>query len=198
MAPRACSLRRFAAAVLLVLAAAMVALFDTAAATSSDDPCVVLDQACKADDVCLACQQVVGTNLEAFEECQLNYGWSDDICVNQSAQPCCQNEASASDCLSNVAYVDFYECRLSNDVFEGGCTELNCEAVAGFVSPTPSPGATQAPTTIEDDDTEANTSENSTGRLTPSFLTIPSGNAGFLMTALYVAAAAAVATASVS
>lgn len=37
------------------------------------------------DTECRACKEVVGTNVPGFEECQLYYGFSDDVCVNQAS-----------------------------------------------------------------------------------------------------------------
>ena len=35
--------------------------------------------------MCRACQEAVGPNLEAFEECQLYYGFQEDVCINQAS-----------------------------------------------------------------------------------------------------------------
>eukprot|EP00752_Nemacystus_decipiens_P015677 g13991.t1 len=200
MYPKARSLPRFAAVVLLVAAAMMMRL-DTAAA--QDDPCIPVDEICKADEVCRGCQEVVGTNVDGFEECIRYYGFEEDVCINQSAQACCQDVASPDDCLANEAYTNFYECRLSLDVPGGECTVLNCDAVDATkptsltdddatASPTPAaagdddPAATTSPTpaVVDDDDEEASVAENSAGRLAPSFLaSITGGKAGFLLTA---------------
>lgn len=75
----------------------------------------------------------------------------------QSAQPCCQNEASTSDCLANVAYVDFYECRLEADVFGGECTVLSCDAVGALLPGGNDDGTTDADADATDADADGTT-----------------------------------------
>lgn len=65
--------------------------------------------------------------------------------TTQSAQPCCQSEASPTDCLANAAYTDFYDCRLQNDVFDEECLALSCDAVG---TPAPTVPVTVGPTPV--------------------------------------------------
>eukprot|EP00903_Cladosiphon_okamuranus_P011277 g10634.t1 len=200
MTPKAHPLPRFTAALVLLAAATTVLQLEIVVA--QDDPCIPLDLECKADEVCRGCKEVVGTNVAMYEECILNYGYTDDECISHKAQPCCQDYTSTDDCLGNAAYVAFYECRLPLDVYGGECTVLSCEAVGaaatdnpastpvpaditdtttGTPSPTDPLGPTQAPAAgddieaVDDDaENETTTTGNSAGRV--------AGNAGFLMT----------------
>ncbi|CAN0190183.1 unnamed protein product [Pylaiella littoralis] len=169
---RTMSISRFAAALLLVIAITAVQLQHAGAATSSDDPCVPLDLDCFEDAECKACRETASSNTAEYEKCIDNYVYDAPVCINQSLQPCCQNEASPTDCLANAAYVAFYECRLQNDVVDEECQSLSCDAV-GTSAPTPVGGPvpeTGAPTTVlGDDDTEL-TGTNGAGQLVP-FLT---------------------------
>ena len=114
----------------------------------------------------------------------------------QSAQACCQDDASSNDCLANVAYTDFYECRLSLDVPGGECTVLDCDAVDAnkpsslITETTTSDSETEAPTAAPTDVDPADA--NTAGRLAPSLLARTTGNgngAGFVVTAGLSAAA---------
>lgn len=124
----------------------------------------------------------------------------------QSQQPCCQSEASPTDCLANDAYTDFYDCRLQNDVVGEDCLALNCDAVGTpaptvlvTVGPTPVGGPvpeTDAPTPspgmVDDDDTDA-TSTSGARPLAPPLLLTTKNNAATGAIALVTGLSAAVA-----
>jgi len=97
------------------------------------------------------------------------------VCVyfHQALAPCCQNEATSIDCLANAAYMDFYDCRLLNDV-GGDCTGLSCDAVGTAIIETTEDDDADADADTDDaaeeDDLET-TSESGAGLVAPSSLT---------------------------
>lgn len=93
--------------------------------------------------------------------------------VHQAAAACCQNEATSVDCLANAAYMNFYDCRLQNDV-GGDCTGLSCDAVGTAIFETPAPADADVDANADDaaEDEDVDTaSENAAGLVAPSSLT---------------------------
>ncbi|CAM9235706.1 unnamed protein product, partial [Scytosiphon promiscuus] len=119
------ALPRFAVALVLATAALLQGQLGLVGA---QDACSEYDSACSQDSVCSDCKETAGTNVVAFETCVANYVYASSVCINQSMQPCCQAEASETDCLANENYTNYYDCRLLTDVGDD-CTSLVCDAV---------------------------------------------------------------------